>query len=542
MTELNNPIRPYGGESAPERQAEESPFAMDLHGGLAGNLDTPVSESGSGQQLGTSFYNCPNTRDCYGLGFQLQFAGNNGSEYFSPTSHFGGALNILKKEQKWLFHSEGIETFTFAKENRQSVGLGKTGEAGTIDIGNDLSFEGSIKLGGRFALSAAPYFGTLNTLPTDSIQTENIPVLSLQVGVRFKLNYTDLSVTKAPDGITDYDIAHLWISGAHRLAGGYATAKALAGPSQAASEYTSEMFGEAASGGSSQKLEGLPSLTVINTVMGLGGDRMNTVLKGKGNQRGWLIGAEAASALGAFALSLGDDSNTMLTQGMGATLELAGVGIGYGMDVHRAETARNFLLYRSLVNGAAFILGFAFSDSKAGGAILSGGQQAMMAGTFSPDPAETGLVSGGSHLLAYEHDFGNDSNLIGYQNIQHLTSAHLYTNTGVFLQTSPVMNEGIQEGFDAVTTRDAGAEGAKAKLAAGLGLETATGPAIWSAGAHSALLLREAGAPQPGLGLHQRMLLSFGDKKRFEFGVQFAEEFFGEDFQASVTPLAGARF
>ncbi|MDP2600916.1 MAG: hypothetical protein Q8P84_09340 [Deltaproteobacteria bacterium] len=541
MTELNRPIRPYGGEASHEREPEESPFAMDLHGGLAGNLRTPVSESGSGQQLGVSFYNCPNTRDCYGLGFQLNFAGNNGSEYYDPTIHFGGALSILKKAQKWPFRLSGKETVTFAKENRQSIGLGKTGEAGTIDIGNDLSFEGSIKAGDRFTLSAAPYFGTLNTLPTDSIQTENIPVLSLQVGVRFKLAYTDLALTPPPDGITDYDIAHFWISGAHRLASGYATAEALAGPSAQASEYTAEMFGESA-GGSSQKLEGLPSLTVINTITGLGGDRMNTVLKGKGDQRGWLIGAEAASALGAFALSVNDESNTMLTQGMTATLELAGVGIGYGMDIHGAETARNFLLYRSLVNGAAFMLGFALSDSKAGGAILSGGQQALMAGMFSPDPAETGLVSGGSHLLAYEHYFGNDSNLIGYQNIQHLTSAPLYTNTGVFLQTSPVVNEEIQEGLDAVTARDAGIQGAKAKMTAGLGLEVQTGPAIWSAGAHSALLLRESGAPQPGQGLHQRMLLSFGDKTRFEMGVQFAEEFFGEDFQVSVTPLAGARF
>lgn len=545
------PIGPEGGFVTPGKlEKPENTLSWDLGAGLSYNIDTPLTEKGSGKNVGGNLYTCPNTKDCYGLGFELQFDTLEGGDFYNDSSHSRYMLSETKLTQTSKIVSEGREVLTVSKANSVYAGFGNAGSATTLELGKESAANILMKPFGRFpAFSLRPHFGIFSSIPTDSNQNENISTLAARAGIDFRLAYADAVIVPAPAGLTDYDP---WQFALHQVFGvltGYQTAK-TASANREVSDYTDQLFGGGPSSPSA-RLEGIPALMAFNGFLGGYTDsEMNLMLKATQEEKTVVLGAKVAATLVEGGLSTVDKSSTMLTMGFTDGLKLINYAIGSGMDLDLAgrrskkspeklKLAENFLLYRSLVNSAAFFIGIAAQGNRAGDAILQSGQQAMLFTSLSPDDADTGLIQTTSFHLAYEIDF-DANNFVGVALNYNLTP-YLYTGASLLLQSSPFSYDTAQQFSDSTTGRDATRDQAKAKTIASLGLQTETGVARWSIGART---LIEAGGskPLPGVGLEGGLMLATDEKKGLEVGLKLALDRMDGNFQPTLTPSVGGRF
>ncbi len=549
MSELTKPI------TAPHGSATEvASFGAAVYGGLHTNINTPLSESGSGKQGGATIYSCPNWDNCYGLNFLWDTGNSDGSDYLSPSERSQYLLGVSQKNLKGHFPAAGKERLTYGTATDLYVGVGNNFETDTYEIGNTFSAWGQLRIAGQFGIAVAPYFGIFNSIPKNSSESNNISMMAVEAGVQLRLNYDAAATAPPSERLNDYDLYYFAAATAHRLASSYATAKALNEKSAILSEAPQirQFIGEESAGGSSQRLEGIPSIMVLTTFIGANGmgGRLDTHLKADADQRWVLIGSEAAATLGAFVLSANDESNTMLTQGMLGGMQLANVAIADRLSLNHssdAEKALSFVMYQLLLQGAAFSLGWGLQDNKAGSALMMTGHQAIMANTLSPDTAETGWAGEtASHLLTYSYHLTGKSNLVGYEQIHHMPVKNFYSSTGLYLQNAPSADNAGQNILDKVTSRDPFLDRAKAKLTAGLGLETklarlANADLLGAIGGVAPLYLYEGGAPKGGVGVEERLILSWGKTNQLQVGLQSSQELLdGKTLQVFITPLLGA--
>ena len=75
-----------------------------------------------------------------------------------------------------------------------------------------------------------------------------------------------------------------------------------------------------------------------------------------------------------------------------------------------------------------------------------------------------------------------------------------------------------------------------------LGLETQTGTVSWSAGVRTLLAYGEGPKPVPGVGAEQQMLLTFGDKTRYELGLLLSEDIVDGNLKLGVGGVLGGHF
>lgn len=547
MTELLNPIV---GHLRLETGEEPQGFGWDLGGGLNLLIPTSLTEEGSGWQVAGTLYRAPNTRDIFGLGLQLHFDKGDGGDFNTDQSHSRYLLSLIKGRRS-PFGSEGKEEATGIGTKALTFGFGKTGSATTLELGNDI-FAPSLfwRMSGKTGLLLRPSLGLFNAIPFDSDQAEETALLGLRAGIEARIFFLDESNGPPPEGLTDYDIWYYFLLQAHRLGRSYGTAKTFTGPSDAAQEVSEEYFGEG----------GLPSARLEDSglIIGVGllgaggadGEELQLQLKATGDQSGWMAGGKIASTAAYFALGGFDRSPTMFTQGFAGILELGAWIIGANTDLGLADRrtlggsskksrARELILYRTLLNMAGFVAGWAGKDEKTGQALLQGSEQAMISVAMTPDPAETGLTEGTFFHFVYEMTKDN-GNYVGGEVATHLSSSNLYTKLRLLTQTVPGSEVVQDEVIDPATGRDVLYQGAKAKVEVGLGLEFKTGPVTWRAGAQTVLAHGEGPQPVPGVGLEQQLLLSLGE--HVEVGVGVTENWIDEKLQLGVSPVAGFSF
>ena len=526
MTELSQPITsPLGMEAKPN--PKESGFCYDLGAGLQYGLPSSVTEETTGYQFDGTLYRCPNSRDIYGLGLQLNFDKNEGGDFYSDQDH-SRTLLVLSRDQKNIY-----------------TGFGKVGETKTLELGSDIYSSSHFwRTSGIFGFSLRPYLGTLSAIPFDSQGSETISLLQLKVGVDLRLTFLDRSTTPPPEGLTDYDVTYYMLAGLHRLGQAYGTSKALSGPSAQAQDYTEELFGEG--GLPSSRQEGIGALNVVNLwgAAGKDNEELQLQLRATGDQKGWMTGEKIILTGAAFAFSRSDKSPTMLTYGFAGGLEIVNLWMAQGLDRNlesrrllnqktNKEKEGDFILYSSLLNALAFLGGWQGQDSKAGQALLQAGQEAMMA---------RGSSLGQNHPLHFVYEWQKDgSRFLGLEQTTSLSSSNLYINTRLLGQAAPAGPAKVQELADDATGRDPLYEGAKAKASAALGLETATDSVTWSAGVRTLLEYGEGPRPLPGVGGEAQMLLGLGKENWFEAGLGVSADRVGGEFQLGASVVAGLK-
>lgn len=552
MPELTQPITgSLGIEAATKPQEDTTSF--DLGAGGHYKILSSVTEEGSGYQFGGNLYQSPNTRDIYGFGFQLSLDKNKGGDFYKDQAHSTYTLTLSRGQKETLGRDEkGREILTGIASKNLYTGFEKTGEDTSIELGSDIfSYSFLWRTSGRFALALHPYLGMLFAIPFDSQSAEEISLSTLRVGVDLRLMMTDWTSKPPQEGINNYDMVYYMISGFHRLARNYATAKTLSGPSQEVQDYTNQLFGEGG-GTPSDRLKDL-SLFAILGMRGAGGedgDELSMQLNASSEQKGWMVVSKLIWSAAEFGLSQKDSSLTLMTQGAAGGLELVdwttGEGLGLDLQSRRAltnkaqqEKARDFVLYRALLSALTFLAGASLKDSKEGPVLLQAGEQNMIATTTAPDPAKTGAAEGSSHHLVYEW-VKDGGRYLGYKETTYLPSSNLYTDVRLLTQALPGPAP-IQEELDQATNRNPLQEGAKALVSAGLGFETHTGPISWSAGLRTTLAYGQGPKPVPGIGAEQQMLFTFGDKTRFEFGLGVGEDYLQGRLILGLSPVVGFR-
>ncbi len=541
MTELINPIvGPL--DVPPKKMAEEHGPNFDLCAGGHIQLPTSVTEQGEGYQLCADLYSAPNARDIYGIGGQISFDHNNGGDFYPDQDH-----------TRYLgTFSSGTRGDLLLNLRDYYTGIGKSGGTTTLELGS--VNRGSLfwKTSGNFGVSTGLYAGLLSGIPFNSNGGETTSLLSFRFGLDLRLMSMERPTTPAPEGVTDQGAAVGALAMLHRLGRSYGIAKAMAGPSEQAQDYSNQVFG--AGSLPSDRLKDVAFINSFNlfSAGSEDGNELSLELKTHGGQTGWLVGAKIATTAAAFAASAGDNSSTMLTQGFAGGLGLIHLAIANGQDLNlenrrllndnaKKEKGRELFLYSALLNGIAFGAGWAGKGSKTGRALLQGSEQAMMSTTSTPDPAETGLASDvASYHFVYQWMRGSGTYL-GYRKTNHLSSENLYSSTALLAQafggSAP-----IQEAVDSTTNRDPLYKGAKAMAIASLGLEKQTGTVSWSAGVRTLLAYGEGPQPVPGIGAEQQMLLTFGGKTRFEFGVGVSEDVVDGNLKLGMDGVIGGRF
>lgn len=550
MTELINPIT---GPVEVEAQGspEDRSFCLEAGGGGHYQIPTSLTEEGNGYQLSLDFFQSTDAQNRYGIGFQYSQSRNDGGDFYNDQDHTRGLLRLSRGRKKVLATDDrGREALAGVANQPIYIGAGVSGGAKKLELGSDniISYSFVLRTSGRFGISLTPRAGIFTAVPFDAQDAEEISLLALQAGLDFRFLLLDNMTRPPKPGLYNYDVVDGVIRGGHRLAQSYGTAKAIAGPSALAQDYTENLFGEGATG--SARLEDLGLIKLFSALGTANAENLDLQLqlRGSSGQRTGLIVSKVVYTGLALALTTQDNSATMPAHGTASGLGLIGALMATGMGLDREtqhekttdakqNAARDFLIFRSLLNGAAFAAGWALREENAGSGVLQGSQQANMAAMSLPDPAETGVAdAAASHHFVVEAEIGG-GRYLGYQKTAYLTSKYLYTRMRLMGQTAP----GVREGLDEITGRDPLVEGAKATAAASLGAAFQTGLLVISGGARTLLAYGDGPEPVPGVGAEEQVLLSLGDAVRFELGAGATQDYLNEKLRLGVNGVAGLR-
>lgn len=541
MAELANPIRgPLEAEVGVSPDVEALGF--DFCAGGHFQISSSITAEGSGYQFCGKLNKAPNARDLYWLGFQYSSDQSEAGDFYVGQRDTRYSLLFGRGERSAL----AGETLTGISTKNWFVGFRNSEGDSMLELGSDIAaYNFLLRPSRQFGISIEPYVRLFSGIPFEDRVAEERSLLSLQAGINVNISYLDWATTPPQSGLNDYDVTVAIAAGAHRLGRNYGMARALTGPSAQAQDYTDELFGEGTS--ASARLEDIALFQGLSNAGAAGDDALDTELQLRAtpSQRGALMGTKAALTAAAFGLSLNDQSTTMLTQGFGGGLQLVGAGIALGNGLENQTKARDFLLIQSLIDHLVFATAWGMQDEKAGAGLLQGAHQATLSLSLSPDPGKTGAATSTSRHGVYEW-VKDGGSFIGYQQTTYLPSAHLYTRFRLLGQTAPapeLVRESVREGFDDVTGRDPLQEGAKAKTQAALGGEVQVPgiPLSLSGGLRSTLAYGEGPKPMPGIGAEGQVLLTIGDKTRFELGAGVFGDYLGGQFQPGVTGIIGFR-
>lgn len=191
----------------------------------------------------------------------------------------------------------------------------------------------------------------------------------------------------------------------------------------------------------------------------------------------------------------------------------------------RETQAKRHLVYRSLINSAAFLLGASLKKSSAGEALVGGAQAQQLALNLNPDLTESDILEGSTYSLSYSWlKRGNTGNMgrAGAQVTHHFRASPLYVMGGI--ETHALSPESVS---DELRSRPSKNAVLPTDTYAGLGVEAkpvnnADIALRFGLGAHAIVEYGTALGPNPGGGLHGGA--TFAIKGVVEVGLQPALE------------------